>query len=63
MSLSARIYGIAVLSGVTLFSGCMPAYRAAPEQAQIAAPSGWIGRLPKVALSILPGGTLMVIRL
>lgn len=43
MSLSTRIYGIAVLSGVTLFSGCMPAYRAAPEQAQIAAPSGWIG--------------------
>lgn len=43
MSLSARTYGIAVLSGVALLSGCMPAYRAAPEQAQIATPSGWIG--------------------
>ncbi|MCR4144956.1 MULTISPECIES: efflux transporter outer membrane subunit [Alcaligenes] len=43
MSLSARTYGMALLSGAALLSGCMPAYRATPEQAQVAVPSGWIG--------------------
>src|SRR5690606_20537888 len=31
------------LSAAALLSGCMPAYRVAPEQAQVAVPSGWIG--------------------
>ena len=35
MILSARTYGMALLSGAVLLSGCMPAYRAAPEQAQV----------------------------
>lgn len=43
MILSARTYGMALLSGAVLLSGCMPAYRAAPEQAQVTTPSGWIG--------------------
>jgi len=43
MMLSARTYGMALLSAAALLSGCMPAYRAAPEQAQVTAPSGWIG--------------------
>ena len=43
MILSARTYGMALLSGAVLLSGCMPASRAAPEQAQITTPSGWIG--------------------
>lgn len=43
MILSARTYGMALLSAAALLSGCMPAYRVAPEQAQVAVPSGWIG--------------------
>jgi RNA polymerase-binding transcription factor DksA len=38
-----KTYGMALLSGAVLLSGCMPAYRAAPEQAQVSTPSGWIG--------------------
>ncbi|QTC01430.1 efflux transporter outer membrane subunit [Alcaligenes sp. SORT26] len=39
---SARRYGIALLGGAALLSGCMPAYRLAPEQSQVEAPSAWI---------------------
>lgn len=47
---SARRYGIALLGGVALLSGCMPAYRLAPEQSQVEAPSAWIAAPSEVTV-------------